>query len=78
MKTAISLPVELVASAEALAGRLGVSRNHLVVNALAEFLAMHRAHKITDRLDPLYAEDLGSLDPSMARAQRRTLARSEW
>ena len=78
MKTAISLPDELFASADALAERLGVSRSSLFATAVAEFLAKHQARKVTDRLNTLYAEEPSALDPRLARAQHRTAARSEW
>jgi metal-responsive CopG/Arc/MetJ family transcriptional regulator len=78
MKTAISLPDELFASAEALAERLGVSRSALFATAVAEFLAKHQARKVTDRLNALYAEEPSTVDPRLARAQKRTAARSEW
>ena len=47
MKTAISLPDDLFASAEALAERMGISRSHLVATALAEFVAKHQSRKVT-------------------------------
>jgi metal-responsive CopG/Arc/MetJ family transcriptional regulator len=72
MKTAISLPDELFASAEALAERLGVSRSALFATAVAEFLAKHQARKVTDRLNALYAEEPSTVDPRLARAQKRT------
>jgi metal-responsive CopG/Arc/MetJ family transcriptional regulator len=78
MKTAISLPDELFASAEALAERLGVSRSSLFATAVAEFLAKHQARKVTDRLNALYADESSALDPKLTRAQKRTVARSEW
>jgi metal-responsive CopG/Arc/MetJ family transcriptional regulator len=78
MKTAISLPDELFASAEALAERLGVTRSALFATAVAEFLAKHQARKVTDRLNALYAEESSVLDPRLARAQKRSAARSEW
>ena len=78
MKTAISLPDELFASAEALAERLGVSRSSLYATAVAEFLAKHQARKVTDRLNALYVDESSALDPRLARAQQRTATRSEW
>ena len=78
MKTAISLPDDLFASAEALAERLGVSRSALYATAVAEFLAKHHARKVTDRLNALYAEEPSTLDPRLARAQGRSAARAEW
>lgn len=72
MKTAISLPDELFASADALASRLGMSRSGLIAAALSEFIAKHRAAKISERLDAVYAADDSRVDSSLAAAQRRT------
>ncbi len=78
MKTAISLPDDLFASAEALAERLGVSRSHLFATALAEFLAKHQGRKVTARLDAVYSAGSSALDPALRRAQRRALATDAW
>jgi len=78
MKTAISLPDDLFASAEALAESMGVSRSHLVATALAEFVAKHRSRKVTARLDALYNDESSALDPALRRAQGRALAPDTW
>ncbi len=79
MKTAISLPDDLFASADALAHRLGMSRSALIAAALAEFVAKHRAARISERLDAVYAAEDSRLDPDVRRAQRRAIGRSrEW
>ena len=78
MKTAISLPDELFASAEALAKRMGVSRSHLVATALAEFVAKHQSRKVTAQLDALYATEPSALDPDLRRAQVRGFAADPW
>ncbi len=78
MKTAISLPDDLFASAEALAERMGVSRSHLVATALAEFVAKHQSRKVTAQLDALYTTEPSALDPNLRRAQVRGLATDPW
>lgn len=78
MKTAISLPDELFASADALAERLGVSRSQLFATALAEYIAKHQSQKVTDRLNAVYAAEPSSLGPALHRAQRRSLRRDTW
>lgn len=55
MKTAISLPDDLFAAAEALAGRLGLSRSQLYATALARFVAEQERASITARLNAVYA-----------------------
>ncbi|MEO8029436.1 MAG: hypothetical protein ABJC74_05085 [Gemmatimonadota bacterium] len=77
MKTAISLPDALFASADALAERLGVSRSELYATALAEFLAKHHGRKVTERLNAVYAAETGTLDPAVRRGQARSLARPD-
>jgi metal-responsive CopG/Arc/MetJ family transcriptional regulator len=78
MKTAISLPDDLFASADALAGRLGVSRSALYAAALAEYLAKHRTARVTERLNAVYAAESSRVDPSIAKAQRRRVKSAEW
>jgi metal-responsive CopG/Arc/MetJ family transcriptional regulator len=78
MKTAISLPDDLFAAAEALAGRLGVSRNELYTTAVAEFLAKHTTSELTDRLNRVYAAEPGALDPGLRRVQQRSLRPEAW
>ena len=78
MKTAISLPDDLFASADALAERLGVSRSHLFATALAEVLAKHQGRKVTERLDAVYSAEPSALDPAVRRAQARALPTDAW
>jgi len=78
MKTAISLPDDLFASADALARRLGMSRSGLFAAALAEFVAKHKASKISERLDTVYAAEESRLDATTSRSQRKVIRRAEW
>ncbi|HET7603982.1 MAG TPA: ribbon-helix-helix protein, CopG family [Gemmatimonadales bacterium] len=78
MKTAISLPDDLFASAEALAERLGVSRSRLFQAAVAEFVAKHQSRKVTERLDAVYAAEPSALDSEVRQAQRRRLPKDNW
>ena len=77
MKTAISLPDELFASADSLAKRMRVSRSELYATAVAEFVAKHRSKDITARLDAVYADLSDEIDPALRRAQARSVA-EEW
>ncbi|MES2176717.1 MAG: ribbon-helix-helix protein, CopG family [Gemmatimonadota bacterium] len=78
MKTAISLPDDLYAEAEALARSLGKSRSGLVAEALAEYVAKHRHAEVTERLNAVYAVEDGRPDSFLVEAARRTLATNEW
>lgn len=78
MKTAISLPDDLFASANSLARRLGLSRSALVAAALSEFIAKHRSAKVSERLNAVYATEDSQLDTATAAGQRRVIRRSEW
>ncbi|MEP6622732.1 MAG: ribbon-helix-helix domain-containing protein [bacterium] len=78
MKTAISLPDDLLVAADALARRMGVSRSGLIAAALAEFIAKHRTSKVSERLDAVYASEEGRVDAALSRAQRKGLAQSAW
>jgi len=80
MKTAVSIPDSLFASAESCAERLGLSRSALYAQALEAFLAQQRAGAITRRLDAVYARDAAAaeLDPVIGQMQATTLRRDEW
>ena len=73
MKTAISLPDDLFASADSLAQRLGMSRSALIAAALAEYIGKHRASKVTERLDAVYRAEDGGLETPLRGAQRRAM-----
>ena len=78
MKTAVSIPDELFSAADSLARRLGMSRSRLFATALAEYLAKHRAAKVTERLNAVYASEASHLADDARRAQKRIAARAEW
>lgn len=77
MKTTISLPGALFASADSLAKRLRVSRSALYAAAVAEYVAKHRDADVTARLNSVYADSPSGLDPDMRRAQARSVA-EDW
>lgn len=78
MKVALSIPDDLFTSAETLGKRLGVSRSRLYATALADYVAKHQSHKITERLDAVYADEDSRLDTQLRRAQARSLRRDSW
>ena len=78
MKTAISIPDPLFASADALARKLGISRSRLYATALAEYVAKQRYDRVTERLNAVYATEESRLPEDIRRAQQRLLLRQEW
>lgn len=78
MKTAISLPDELFAQAEAEARRMKVSRSELYSKALAEFLQRNEDADITRRLNEVYDQVDSSLDPELHEAQLRSFTKESW
>ena len=78
MKTAISLPDDLFVSADTFAARTGRSRSEVYAEALREYLQRHDQDRITACLDDLASEIDTSLEPAVARATRRLLARESW
>jgi predicted transcriptional regulator len=79
MKTAISVPDDVFARAEALARHSGRSRSQVYSAALREYVARHAPDEVTAGLDAVLA-DLGEPGPDgfAGRAARRTLESAEW
>ena len=78
MKTAISIPDAVFDAAEALAGRLGVSRSELYTRAVRAFLREHREAGVTAELNRIYDAEGSALDPTLDRMQQATLPDEEW
>ena len=78
MKTAVSLPDDVFAEAEALAESRGLTRSGLYTAALREYLARHQPDSVTEALDAVYATESSTLAPDLAAAAFSTLQRSEW
>ena len=78
MKVAISLPDDLFELADVLAERMGLSRSELYARAVAEYLAKHRDEDVTARLNDVFADKPQGVDPSIRKAQARSLSSVEW
>ena len=78
MKTAISIPDDVFANAEALARELSQSRSQLYSRAVREYVARHSVDSVTAALDSVCAEDPPVADGFASQAARMTLERSEW
>lgn len=78
MKTAVSIPDEIFASADRLAKRLRKSRSQLYCDAVSEYVARHAPEQVTDAMDRVCEEVSTEEDRFVATAARRILERSEW
>ncbi len=78
MKTAVSIPDELLLRADELARRLGKSRSQVYREALAEYLSRREPRSVTRALDE-FVDELAPerRDPWLDEAGRRALERSE-
>ena len=79
MKTAISIRDEIFEAAERTARALGMSRSELYSKAVAEFVALHSAKRITEQLDAVYRGDnsVSALDPVLEAMQFHSLTAEE-
>jgi metal-responsive CopG/Arc/MetJ family transcriptional regulator len=78
MKTAVSIPDEVLKEIERLARRVGRSRSEIISAALSEYVARHASDEVTDAIDCVTAGVADSDDAFNARAARRILAENEW
>ena len=77
MKTAISIPDPIFASAQRLAKRLGVSRSELYVTALREYLEEHGDDKVMEKLNEVYDREESRLDSTLRKLQTRSIRRTK-
>jgi len=78
MKTAISIPDKVFKSAEQLAGRLGVSRSRLYVDALKRYLERYEDNLVTEKLNAVYGKTASKLDDALTSMQTRSLPKEKW
>lgn len=78
MKTAVSIPNHIFSRADALAGKLEVSRSALYTRALAEYLAKYDDRGVTEQLDAVHGTRPRRLSPEQRLALRDTLNRTEF
>jgi len=69
VKTTITLPDALARKAQNAARKMGISRNRLLVLAIAEYFERRADDKITARLNRVYSQEESRLDPGLQRAQ---------
>ncbi len=78
MKTAISIPDDIFASADRLAKRLQMSRSELYVRAIKQYVTEFRHTDVTEKLDEVYAFEVEPVDPAVLNAQAASVPREEW
>jgi metal-responsive CopG/Arc/MetJ family transcriptional regulator len=79
MKTAVSIPEDVFASAERLAQRTKRSRSEIHAAAVREYVARHSGDAVTESMNSVMDEVGGTgADPFVSLAARRTLERVEW
>jgi len=79
LKTAISIPDDLVASAEKLSRRTKRSRSDIYSAAVREYVARHSGDAVTEAMNETL-DKVGSarIDPFVSQAARMTLEQVEW
>lgn len=78
MKTAISIPDELFAQAEAFVRARGLTRSELFQRAVYEYLESQRTDFVREELNRVYGAESSPLDTSAERAQAEILPPEKW
>jgi len=78
MKTAVSIPDDVLARAERLARRTKKSRSRLFSDAIREYVARHAQDEVTEAMDRVCAQLGQPTDEFVSVAGRRVFERSEW
>ena len=78
MKTAISIPDEVFARAEAFAKRRKMSRSALFTAAVDEYVQQRTAQDVTKQLNAVYASEGSTLEPVLEALQTEGLPREDW
>lgn len=78
METAVNISGEMFQQAEELAAALGISRDELFSQALAEFINGHLDEIVTKRLNQVYAKTDSELDPALKQLQAVSVPAERW
>lgn len=78
MKTAVSIPEPLLASAEEMAAELGISRSQLFSEAVREFIEHRRLDPVTEALNRVYSREASQPDPVLQALQWASIPQDEW
>ncbi len=74
MKTAISIPDDIFASADRLAKRLKMSRSKLYARAVQRYVTEYRHTGVKEKLDEVYAFETESVDPAVLNVQAASIS----
>lgn len=78
MKTAISIPDDVFASAEQFAKRQHLSRSELYTRAVSEYVEEHKTMMVREKLDEIYSsEKPAQLDPALNQLQNKAI-QEDW
>lgn len=80
MKTAISMEDDLLAEADRMAKRIGVSRSRFLSLAVRDYLTRHRQQQMTERLNEIYRRN-NAEDTELAgrmKAKFRQAIKGRW
>jgi metal-responsive CopG/Arc/MetJ family transcriptional regulator len=78
MKTAISLPDNLFAAADAFAQQRDMTRSELYAKALSEYLQRHPTDNVTKKINAALKKIEGSSDESMREYGLESLRKLPW
>ena len=70
VKTAISIEESLFREAEALAGKLGISRSQLFARAIEEFIRERENRELLERINAAYADGLDEEEKELLERYR--------
>jgi hypothetical protein len=78
MDTIISIPNDLSFLIEKLAGKLQLSRDELIVEALWRMIESHEDNEVSRSLNEVYSQIDSSLDPVLMQMQLTALDPEDW
>jgi metal-responsive CopG/Arc/MetJ family transcriptional regulator len=78
MKVAVSIPDEVFADAEMLAGQLKTTRSDIYTRALSEFLQRHTPERVTELMNRVVQDVGAEPDPFRTRAAGQIFKCTHW
>ena len=80
MDSTISFPDPIIEAVDALAKRLGMSRNELIRLAVEKYIESqeYKHDNVREALDMVYCEESSELDNALARMQFASLPKEDW